>query len=62
MASSKPTATKYKGGNETIDRLIAEHWPDMTLYMVNGPGGRRPVPAPTREEALAIYREKHKSL
>lgn len=45
----------YRGGNEIIDRLLAEHWPDETFYMVQGAAGRRPIPADTAEEAVKEY-------
>ena len=60
MGRNVPEVAKYEGGNETIDRLLAEHWPDETLWHVNGVYGRKPVTADTREEALRIYEEKFK--
>lgn len=60
MASSKPTGKKYRGGNETIDRLLEEHWPDETYYMVNGRQGRKPIKADSREEAISIYVERYR--
>lgn len=56
----KPLSAQYKtneyaGGNDVIDRLIAEHWPGERVWMVNGPEGRKPICADTREEAEQIY-------
>lgn len=53
--TGNPKAQRYSGGNATIDRLLAEHWPDETLWHVNGPQGRLPITATTEQEAIEIY-------
>lgn len=55
MGSPRPKVNKYEGGNPTMDRLLAEYWPDDTVWMVNGAVGRKPIVAETEKEALEIY-------
>lgn len=45
-----------------MDDLLAAHWPDDCIWMVNGPAGRRPVNAGSEEEAIDYYVNNFKSL
>lgn len=49
----------YKGGNERIDALLNEHWPEDRFYFVNGPRGRKPIFAETEDEAYEIYFDRY---
>lgn len=49
---------RYEGGNERIDVLLKEHWPEDEFYFVNGSRGRFPVWATSEDEAFANYVEK----
>ena len=55
----KTVITRYEGGNDALDRLLAFFPDDEPLWMVNGPYGRRPVNASTEEEARTNYFEQY---
>lgn len=59
ISVKKLTASRYEGGNDRLDTLLAEYWPDEVWYMVNGPHGRRPIEAATAEEAKRAYADKY---
>ena len=53
MASAKPTMKMYeRGTNERLDALLEEN---EVVWIVNGPRGRVPISASTKEEALEKY-------
>ena len=59
MANNRMHVKRYTGGNATIDRLLAEHWPGEKIWMVNGKHGRRPITADSKEDAIARYNRRH---
>lgn len=53
MQTKKVEVTQYAGTNEVINRLMDEE----TVWIVQGPAGRRPIIAVSREVALEEYEQ-----
>lgn len=51
------TVEPYAGGNETIDRLRRDYFPDDSIWIVQGAGGRKVIPATSPEAAKDRYVE-----
>lgn len=55
---NKVKADRYTGGNETIDRLLGEHFTEDVVWIVQGAGGRDVIVADTEEQAKENYIKK----